>query len=94
MDSALEKILSNDPLLTKSDKEETDESIKRNVGYTLHKLSSAACDLYEDGELSWDEALSQLITSLGKLKGKEKELLKNAKKDYNEDKKSMSKLSY
>ncbi len=94
MDEALEKILKNDPLLNKADKEEDQERVRHMTANAFHKLAYSACDLYADGELSWDDAVSQLIDSLTKLKGKESELKKVAEKDLKEDKKMMIPSQY
>lgn len=87
MDEALEKILKNDPFFKESEKKEDHESEKRMVSHTIHKLMYAACDMYSDDEMGWDEMIDELTKSLSKLKGKESELLKVAKKDIKEDKK-------
>jgi len=62
--------------LTESMSEEQKEHEKYGVWWAVGRLERAACELYSDGDMDFDTAITNLIAALGKLKGKEKELKK------------------
>ncbi|MDD5069047.1 MAG: hypothetical protein PHN89_05645 [Candidatus Pacebacteria bacterium] len=61
------------------EKKKDQEGERYSVWRAVNSLGHAACELYSDGELSFDEAVSQLAQAIGKLKGKEKSLLEATK---------------
>ena len=56
---------------------ENDEDKRYKAFAPVCDLTYAAKDLYCEGEKSFDESLESLIKALQKLKGKEKELMKD-----------------
>lgn len=67
--------------LTESIGKEQEEGDKHGAWFGVGRLERAACELYCDGDMSFDEAIKNLIDALGKLKGKEKDLMTAYKKD-------------
>lgn len=78
-----EEILKDSKLGSFESKRE-DDDVKYQVFSEISCLSHAACEMYVSGELSFDEAVSELSQAVLKFKGKEKELLKLAEKPEND----------
>lgn len=78
---ATKKIVGKDNPLVEELGEKEEMGDRHGVAYAIRKLSEAACDLYCEGDLSWDEAVDNLSKAVGKLKGKEDTLKKAYKAD-------------
>jgi hypothetical protein len=74
MDKIVEEASKGTALGEKKSKE-NERDKRRMVWNAISDLGYAACDLYKEGDLSFDEAVSQFIQALNKLKGKESKLM-------------------
>lgn len=69
----ISKLVKDNPLMTEKKKEE-DEHAKYMMFEPIHQLIYAACDMYKEGDCTWDDCIKNLVDAIGQLKGKEKKL--------------------
>lgn len=67
------------------EKEEDTKSQKYQVFHEIVEFAHAACELYCEGDMSFDDALTDLSKTILKFKGKEKQLLDAVGNDDEED---------
>lgn len=74
LDKKTTEIVSGTKLGDFEEKQDEEEN-KYDIFDQIHCLSRAACEMYVDGDLSFDEAITELSQAIMKFKGKEAELL-------------------
>src|SRR5258706_1717518 len=83
----------DNPLVKEINKNE-DSGNRSGVAYAIRRLCSAACSLYTDEDMNWDDVVDNLARAIGELKGKESDLLKAYQEDIKKEGKSESPIGY